>query len=157
MKLERWTPEREADLLRLRAAGLTRPQIAARMGLSLNAIIGKLFRLERNEWRRVNGDMPKPKAEKRPPKPRRATTYRTNARVFGAEPAPPATGKQKQPPKQGLCRLTDTPGRERCRFPIGHPDQPDFRFCGDRAEAGKPYCANHCAVCYQRRPAEAAA
>jgi hypothetical protein len=31
----------------------------------------------------------------------------------------------------------------RCRWPIGHPDDPDFFFCGAVAEGGTSYCFTH--------------
>ena len=37
-----------------------------------------------------------------------------------------------------------------CQWPIGHPGQDDFRFCGEPATPGKPYCAAHCAIAYRR-------
>ncbi len=42
-----------------------------------------------------------------------------------------------------------------CRWPIGHPGEPEFRFCGDARVPGRPYCADHCALAY-RGKAEAA-
>ncbi len=42
-----------------------------------------------------------------------------------------------------------------CRWPIGHPGEPEFRFCGALRIAGRPYCAEHCALAY-RGKAEAA-
>ena len=42
-----------------------------------------------------------------------------------------------------------------CRFPIGHPDQEDFHFCGEPAVKGFPYCAEHCAVAYESRETRA--
>jgi hypothetical protein len=43
-----------------------------------------------------------------------------------------------------------------CKFPIGHPDQPDFHFCGEPSHPGFPYCVTHCAVVYETREARAA-
>jgi GcrA cell cycle regulator len=43
-----------------------------------------------------------------------------------------------------------------CQWPIGNPGDPDFRFCDQPAEAGRPYCEGHCAMAY-RRKAESAA
>ena len=38
-----------------------------------------------------------------------------------------------------------------CQWPIGHPGQPGFRFCGAAdVVPGKPYCKEHCAVAYRR-------
>jgi GcrA cell cycle regulator len=37
-----------------------------------------------------------------------------------------------------------------CRWPLGDPSQPDFRFCCDPVD-GKTYCAKHRALAYQPR------
>jgi GcrA cell cycle regulator len=37
-----------------------------------------------------------------------------------------------------------------CSWPIGHPGEKGFRFCGARPVAGKPYCAEHAAMAYVR-------
>jgi GcrA cell cycle regulator len=34
---------------------------------------------------------------------------------------------------------------------MGDPRQPGFHFCGEPAEAGKPYCAHHCHVAYHKK------
>ena len=36
-----------------------------------------------------------------------------------------------------------------CKWPIGHPGEPDFHFCGRQANPGFPYCVDHCGVAYQ--------
>ena len=36
-----------------------------------------------------------------------------------------------------------------CRWPMGHPGEPDFHFCGEPANPGYPYCVAHCGVAYQ--------
>jgi GcrA cell cycle regulator len=36
-----------------------------------------------------------------------------------------------------------------CKWPIGHPGEPDFHFCGQAANPGFPYCVQHCGVAYQ--------
>jgi GcrA cell cycle regulator len=36
-----------------------------------------------------------------------------------------------------------------CKWPIGHPGEPDFHFCGSPANPGFPYCVEHCGVAYQ--------
>ena len=41
-----WTPERIAQLRTLAASGLTSSQVARRMGVSRNTIIGKAYRLK---------------------------------------------------------------------------------------------------------------
>ena len=36
-----------------------------------------------------------------------------------------------------------------CRWPIGDPTSPEFRFCGARADIGSPYCTQHARIAYQ--------
>jgi len=35
-----------------------------------------------------------------------------------------------------------------CRFPLGDPTTPEFRFCGAQASTGLPYCAHHAQIAY---------
>ena len=37
-----------------------------------------------------------------------------------------------------------------CLWPHGHPDDPQFHFCGHHPLDGKPYCAVHAAIAYIR-------
>ena len=36
-----------------------------------------------------------------------------------------------------------------CRWPLGDPKEPGFRFCGKPAFSNFPYCAEHAALAYQ--------
>src|SRR5258706_6137085 len=36
-----------------------------------------------------------------------------------------------------------------CKWPIGHPGDPDFHFCGEKVNPGFPYCVGHCGHAYQ--------
>lgn len=42
------------------------------------------------------------------------------------------------------------PSGPSCSWPIGHPGEKSFHFCGARPTAGKPYCAEHAALAYIR-------
>ena len=68
-------------------------------------------------------------------------------------PIPPAPPRRLLPAKR--CRvvadktsLLDLNDRI-CKWPIGHPGEPDFHFCGAPANPGFPYCVEHCGVAYQ--------
>ncbi|HLJ63603.1 MAG TPA: GcrA family cell cycle regulator [Stellaceae bacterium] len=37
-----------------------------------------------------------------------------------------------------------------CAWPLGHPGEKGFHFCGDRPLPGKPYCGAHAALAYVR-------
>ena len=43
------------------------------------------------------------------------------------------------------------PNMNGCKWPIGHPGDEDFYFCGKEVIPGKPYCAEHCLVAYRRK------
>ena len=49
-----------------------------------------------------------------------------------------------------------TAGERICHWPIGHPREEGFHFCGKPAEAARPYCGEHCAVAYRRKSETAA-
>ena len=38
-----------------------------------------------------------------------------------------------------------------CKWPIGHPGDADFYFCGKEVIPGKPYCGEHCLIAYRRK------
>ena len=43
------------------------------------------------------------------------------------------------------------PNMSGCKWPIGHPGDEDFYFCGKEVVPGKPYCNEHCLVAYRRK------
>ena len=43
------------------------------------------------------------------------------------------------------------PNMSGCKWPIGHPGDKDFYFCGKEVIPGKPYCGEHCLVAYRRK------
>ena len=43
------------------------------------------------------------------------------------------------------------PNMSGCKWPIGHPGDPDFYFCGKPTIPGKPYCGEHCVIAYRRK------
>ena len=66
------------------------------------------------------------------------------------QPAPPRRLVPAKPSadmadKTGLLDLND----KICKWPLGHPGEPDFQFCGQPINVGFPYCLNHCSVAYQ--------
>ena len=68
-------------------------------------------------------------------------------------PIPPAPPRRLVPAKPSAevadkTSLLDLNDRI-CRWPMGHPGEPDFHFCGDQANPGFPYCVAHCGVAYQ--------
>jgi GcrA cell cycle regulator len=68
-------------------------------------------------------------------------------------PIPPAPPRRLVPAKPSaeiadktsLLDLSD----KVCRWPMGHPGEPDFHFCGTEVNPGFPYCVEHCGRAYQ--------
>ncbi|MGK6356341.1 GcrA family cell cycle regulator [Sphingomonas sp. DT-207] len=65
-------------------------------------------------------------------------------------PAPPRRLVPAKPSeaiagKTSLLDLND----KICKWPLGHPGEPDFHFCGDKVNPGFPYCVAHCGQAYQ--------
>jgi GcrA cell cycle regulator len=65
-------------------------------------------------------------------------------------PAPPrrlvpAKPSAEMAEKTSLLELND----RICRWPMGHPGEPDFHFCGVKVNPGFPYCVEHCGRAYQ--------
>ncbi|MXO67545.1 GcrA cell cycle regulator [Altererythrobacter marinus] len=68
-------------------------------------------------------------------------------------PIPPAPPRRLVPAKPSpeiadktsLLDLSD----KVCRWPMGHPGEPDFHFCGEPVNPGFPYCVEHCGRAYQ--------
>lgn len=128
-----WTVER-LDLLRLRwAANRSQAEIAAELGVTRNAVAGKISRLGLKH----SPTLQKPRAPRvRPPSPVRTTPMRK----------PPPIAASALPPEEpfdgagiSLVDLTNTT----CRWP--HGDEV-ILFCGAEGtdcNGGRPYCAAH--------------
>ena len=43
------------------------------------------------------------------------------------------------------------PNMSGCKWPIGHPGDQDFYFCGKAVIPSKPYCGEHCVIAYRRK------
>jgi GcrA cell cycle regulator len=65
-------------------------------------------------------------------------------------PAPPRRLVPARPSADMADKTTLLDLNDRvCKWPIGHPGEPDFHFCGDPVNPGFPYCVDHCGHAYQ--------
>ena len=71
----------------------------------------------------------------------RSAIYRLNV---GAEQRDPILDVAAKP----LIELE----RGECKWPVGHPDKPDFGFCAKPSLLGRPYCDGHMKRAYQPLP-----
>jgi GcrA cell cycle regulator len=157
-----WTDERVELLRKLWLDGLSASQIAAELahGITRNAVIGKVHRLglsgrAKSPVAAAAAPIARPKLA---PAPRAATPRPIAPMVIGATalaikprptPAPEARPEAVVVPISE--RVTIMELREAmCRWPLGDPTNPEFRFCGARtAEAGASYCMAHAQLAYQ--------
>ena len=141
-----WTPEREEKLKELWKKGHTASKIAELIGnTTRNAIIGKAHRL--NLEARAASKKSSPKAntennrsEVKPQKLGRKARFRALLLDKNFE--------QENPKK--LEELTD----ETCRWPIGHPYEEKFYFCGRKSMEKFPYCKLHVLYAFQPKNAK---
>ncbi|WP_267354362.1 MULTISPECIES: GcrA family cell cycle regulator [unclassified Methylobacterium] len=155
-----WTDDRVALLRRLWEDGQSASKIAAQLGgVTRNAVIGKVHRL--GLAGRARGGEEAPVAAVQPAKAIEIETaiavVETQApepvAILSHRPAPafPVAAPAASPTPLAVSqRVTIMDLRESmCRWPLGDPTTPEFRFCGGRSITGLPYCTHHAEIAYQ--------
>jgi GcrA cell cycle regulator len=144
-----WTNER-IELLKERfEAGLSCREIAIDIGVSRNAVIGKLSRL--NLTRKDSDIAPRPARRGPAKQPRAKAEQRFPYQMLQLRslPRPLAVDEPIQTgPGCSLLELSEA----RCRWPISTPGADDFCFCGNEPVEGLPYCVGHSRLAYRQLP-----
>ena len=136
-----WTEEKVAKLKELWSKGHTASQIAEALGdTTRNAVIGKAHRLN---------------LEARAPSKKSSQTSISVNRPVRRGSAPISRkakfqsillDKNFEPENpKSLEELTD----QTCKWPIGHPNEEKFYFCGRKPEGEFPYCKLHVLYAFQ--------
>jgi len=135
-----WTTER-IDLLRSYVnEGLSCAQIAGRIGVTRNAVIGKINRLGLSRGRSPAAPRPRAGAPMRRP---HILTQRLRLKaLFASEPI--ADNVVSVEP----CSLLNLAPRK-CRWPINGAGTADFTFCGNPTTGDISYCAGHARMAYR--------
>lgn len=145
-----WTSERIEFLKACFEAGLTCREIAVQIGLSRNAVIGKISRLkltrETEEETPPRRKAPKGSARGSAKRRRLNPTPRQQYRMLQAVYDPASV--EEPITSEHCCSLLEL-DEQRCRWPFSTPGAEDFRFCGNRPIDGLPYCAGHARLAYQ--------
>ena len=142
-----WTDDRIELLKQHFEAGLSCSEIAADIGVSRNAVIGKLSRLNLTRARTVDDRRVQDKGSA-PARVRKAVPrlqYEMLATIYGETDASAVTGPIDETNRCSLLELSEN----RCRWPISTPGADDFCFCGNTAPDGQPYCAGHSRLAYR--------
>jgi GcrA cell cycle regulator len=137
-----WTAERIELLKSLHASGCSSREIALEIGVSRNAVIGKISRLKLNTGnaRRLAG--------KSDPKVRRPG-QQSIMKALRAEAHSAAEGLPI--PDGHRCSLLELT-EHTCRWPISNATDVEFWFCGNEPVEGLPYCAGHARIAYRSAP-----
>ncbi|MGQ0686671.1 GcrA family cell cycle regulator [Bradyrhizobium sp.] len=138
-----WNDERLEALKNHFAAGLSCRQIAAEIGVSRNAVIGKLSRLGLS--REKTGDA----IRRKKPRERRARTGSVPRLQFEMlrQVYDEAAFTDTPVVSERRCTLFEL-GKEHCRWPV-NTDTEAFAFCGNPPLAGMPYCQGHTRLAYR--------
>jgi GcrA cell cycle regulator len=173
-----WTEERVELLKKLWLEGLSASQIAGVLGegVTRNAVIGKVHRLKLTGRAKPASSAPRTRTTPRPSGVRRVSTSSSRSssgiasmmksRNLSGGAIQGATALKIQdefereayvapqvqelyiPEDQRLSLLQLN--ENTCKWPIGDPLTPDFYFCGQHSEEGKPYCDFHSRRAYHQ-------
>ena len=137
-----WTDEKVNKLKELWGKGNTASQIAEIIGgLSRNAIIGKAHRLNLSAKIKTrtatSNHFYENSVESKIPKNKRGRKSKFKSLIIEKDFEP-------ENPKQ-LEELDENS----CKWPIGHPDEKDFYFCGRSSLKDFSYCKLHLLYAYQ--------
>jgi GcrA cell cycle regulator len=152
-----WTAERIALLKSRIDAGHSCGQIAREIGVSRNAVIGKVNRLGLSHFKTITGGRSERTGAPKIARPRIVTQQRI-LRELRAEP--PLAFVQEAVESANRCSLLELQ-QWHCRWPINDPGAENFSFCGNRQVDGLSYCPAHSRMAYRpgarerRAPAQA--
>ena len=144
-----WTPERENKLKELWKKGHTASQIASMLGeTTRNAVIGKAHRLNLQGRAKSKKPIPKSNVENNSSASSENKTQKLGRKARFKALLLDKNFEQENP--KTLEELTDVT----CKWPIGHPPDKDFHFCGRKPVDKFPYCKLHLLYAYQPKNAK---
>ena len=139
-----WTTERERKLKELWKEGHTASQIAEMLGdTTRNAVIGKAHRL--NLQARTTSKKSSVKEDTKNNNTQEVKTQKLGRKAKFKALLLDKNFEQENPKK--LEDLTD----QTCRWPIGHPNESNFYFCGRTPMEKFPYCKLHVLYAFQAK------
>ena len=136
-----WTLEKVGKLKQLWGKGNTASQIASIIGgVTRNAVIGKAYRLnlaaksiqKKNNFNQVS------QHQENTPQPERKTRKSRFKSLLLDKSFEPENPKSLEELHDGICR-----------WPIEHPNEPDFYFCGRKSMKDFSYCKLHVLYAFQ--------
>ena len=131
-----WTHDRIEQLKKLWEAGYTASSIATELGgITRNAVIGKAHRLGLSGRMKSKSKISSVSIVRKRKIPNNKNSKVIELTTTATEPMNPVSFANI---KDGLCR-----------WPIGEPEDIDFKFCGRKCDEGMTYCTEHHTLAYQ--------
>ena len=137
-----WNDSNVARLKELWDQGLPTAQIGKLLGFTKNAVVGKAHRI----------------GLERRPSPIRRTAVKPDRKKARSPVMPKLNFENSSVSqnskngstvnKKSIKNIFNLDAKRKCEWPVGHPDELEFHFCGKERFEDKPYCLDHCAVAY---------
>ena len=143
-----WTPEKEEKLRQYWKKGHSGSQIASMLGdgATRNSVLGKAFRLKLET--RTSSKKSADKTNTKKNNPVEIKTQKLGRKARFKALLLDKNFEQENPKK--LEELTD----KTCKWPIGHPHEKNFYFCGRKSMEKFPYCQLHLLYAFQPKNAK---
>ena len=143
-----WTPEREEKLKQLWKKGHSGSQIARLLGdgATRNSVLGKAFRLKLQSRAVTKKKTPSTNREK-------DNSPEIKAQKLGRKAKFKALLLDKNFEQENPKKLEELT-KETCRWPIGHPYEEKFYFCGRKPMEKFSYCKLHVLYAFQPKNAK---
>ena len=130
MSKNTWNEANIEIAVKMKASGETMADIAKKIKMSRNAVVGKFYRMGLCN----SENNPSKKGVTNATRRRGSFQFKTTKPVL----------------KLGFTKpLTDLK-RGECKYPSGDPKKIGFSFCGEPSEKGNPYCQEHYNLCYRK-------
>ena len=134
-----WTDDKVLQLRELWYEGLPTSQIGKILDFTKNAVVGKAHRIgldRRPSPIKRSVIKPDRKKARAPVTPNLSFNLKSDIDFDG--------NVNKNLLNNGLMKKINNG----CEWPIGHPNEIDFRYCDQEKIEGKPYCVKHCSKAY---------
>ncbi len=140
-----WSADHIADLTRLWSEGHSASVIGKQLGRTRNSVIGKVHRLDLAT--RLSTISARKERPPRGPRANNGAFRKSRAKPLHIVRVKPPRPQEVPPPHARMISLMELTALD-CKWPIGHPKEPGFGFCGAWRFGNGVYCDHHTRMAY---------